>query len=143
VLDLGCGSGILSIAALLLGAEHVIACDIDPKAPDVVRANAALNGLGGDRFTVFHGDVLSESGGRQDAAPTGFRYDLILVNIVADVIIGLAAFAAPWLVPGGRMVCAGIIDGREREVEQALIAGGFRVLERYQDGDWHSLMLTN
>ncbi|MCL2587926.1 MAG: 50S ribosomal protein L11 methyltransferase [Oscillospiraceae bacterium] len=141
VLDLGCGSGILSIAALLLGVAHVTACDIDPKAPDVVRSNAALNGLGADRLAVSCGDVLipgafqAELGARQ--------YDLILANIVADVIIGLAGFTAPWLAPGGRMVCAGIIDGREAEVEAALKRGGFCVLERYQDGDWHSLVLTN
>ncbi|MCL2563834.1 MAG: 50S ribosomal protein L11 methyltransferase [Oscillospiraceae bacterium] len=141
VLDLGCGSGILSIAALRLGAEHVTACDIDPKAPDVVRSNAALNGIESDRLSVFHGDVLAPGSFR---AQLGARqYDLILANIVADVIIGLAAFTAPWLAPGGRMVCAGIIDGRESEVEQALLAGGFQVLKRFRDGDWHSLILTN
>jgi len=140
VLDLGCGSGILSIAALLLGAGHVTACDIDPKAPDVVWSNAALNGLGEDKLTALHGDVL---------APGSFRallgteqYDLILANIVADVIIGLSGIAAPWLAPGGHMVAAGIIDGREAEVERAILDGGFQIVGRHQDGEWHSLILT-
>ena len=142
VLDLGCGSGILSIAALLLGAEQVTACDIDPKAPDVARANAALNGIGADRLTVSHGDVLADGRGRTQFAPTGAGYDLILANIVADVIIGLAKFTAPWLAPDGRMIAAGIIDGREDEVIHALLAGGFQVSEHHKDGDWHSLVLV-
>ena len=141
VLDLGCGSGILSIAALLLGARHVTACDIDPKAPDVVRSNAALNGIGTDRLTVFHGDILAEND--EEKRLSGQTYDLILANIVADVIIGLAEFTAPWLAPGGHMICAGIIDGRESEVEEALRVGGFQIREHAQDGDWHSLILTN
>ena len=141
VLDLGCGSGILSIAALLLGVEHATACDIDPKAPDVVRANAGLSGLGPERLTVLHGDVLKPGPLRRELEAR--QYDLILVNIVADVIIALADFTAPWLALGGHMVCAGIIDGREREVEEALLCGGFTIVERAQDGDWHSLILTN
>jgi len=143
VLDLGCGSGILSIAALLLGAEHVTACDIDPKAPDVVRSNAALNGIGPDRLMVSCGDVLMGKSGRTQFAPAGRGYDLILANIVADVIIDLADFIAPWLAPGGHIICAGIIDGREDETMTALTNGGFQVRKQYQDGDWHSLILTN
>jgi len=139
VLDLGCGSGILSIAALLLGAEHAIACDIDPKAPDVVRSNAALNGIGAEALTPLCGDILSPGALRDDLGAQ--QYDLILANIVADVIIALADFTAPWLRPGGRMICSGIIDGRQNEVEQALIAGGFTVLERHKDGDWHSFIV--
>jgi len=138
VLDLGCGSGILSIAALLLGAKHVTACDIDPKAPDVVCANAALNDLTDDTLTVLCGDVLVPGALRDRLGEA--QYDLILANIVADVILALSAFVAPWLAPGGRFVCSGIIDGREAEVEQALKANGFTVLERYKEGDWHSFI---
>ena len=141
VLDLGCGSGILSIAALLLGADHATACDIDPKAPDVVRANAAWSGLDETRLTVYYGDILAKGPLRTEFGKV--QYDLILANIVADVLISLAEFTAPWLAPGGHMVCAGIIHGREAEVERALVKGGFRVVERFQDGDWHSLILTN
>ncbi|MCL2843698.1 MAG: 50S ribosomal protein L11 methyltransferase [Oscillospiraceae bacterium] len=138
VLDLGTGSGILSIAALLLGAEHVLACDIDPKAPDVVRANGALNGLGPDKLTAVHGGVLAPGGFR---AKLGSRqYDLILANIVADVLISLAGFTAPWLAPAGYLVCSGIIDGREDEVSKALVHGGFRIIEQHKDGDWHSFV---
>jgi len=138
VLDLGCGSGILSIAALLLGAKHVTACDIDPKAPDVVRSNAALNGISDEALTVLCGDVLAPGDLRDRLGET--QYDLILANIVADVIIALSTFITPWLAPGGRFVCSGIIDGREEEVKQALKAHGFSVLEHHKDGDWHSFI---
>lgn len=138
VLDLGCGSGILSIAALLLGAKHVTACDIDPKASDVVYSNAALNSISDDALTVHCGDVLAPGALGDRLGET--RYDLILANIVADVIIALSAHVTPWLAPGGRFVCSGIIDGRETEVEQALKAHGLTVLERHKDGDWHSFI---
>jgi len=140
VLDLGCGSGILSIAALLLGAAHVTACDIDPKAPDVVRANAALNGITDETLTTHCGDILVPGILRDRLGAV--QYDLILANIVADVIIALSAFTVPWLAPGGRFICSGIIDGREAEVEQALLSQGFTILERHKDGDWHSF-ITN
>jgi len=138
VLDLGAGSGILSIASLLLGAGHSLACDIDPKAPDVVLRNAALNGLGADKLTAVHGDVLASGG--IFALTGGDQYDLILANIVADVLICLADVIVPSLASAGRFVCSGIIDGRELEVERALTARGLQIMERHQDGDWHSLV---
>ena len=110
VLDLGCGSGILGIGALLLGCAHVTGCDIDPKAPEVAAANAALNGFYDDKFTVCAGDILADAGLRRRL---GTGYDIVLANIVADVIIPLAALAPAFLAPGGTFVCSGIIDGRE------------------------------
>ena len=98
VLDLGCGSGILSIAALLLGAEHAFACDIDEKCVDVAYENAALNGIGKDRYTVRWGDVLSD---KQLQKEMGEKYDIIAANIVSDVIIGLAPQVRPFLKAGG------------------------------------------
>ena len=87
VLDLGCGSGILGIGALLLGCGTCVGCDIDPKAPDVAAANAALNGIGKDRFSVYAGDILSDASLRR---LLGGGYDLVLANIVSDVIIPLS-----------------------------------------------------
>ena len=137
VLDLGCGSGILSIAALLLGAETAFACDIDEKAVGIAYQNAALNGVGRERYTVRAGDILSDIGLQREM---GSGYDVIAANIVADVIIALAPAARPLLAPGGYFLCSGIIEGREAEVREALEAAGFTVEEAGQSEGWHSLL---
>ena len=134
VLDLGCGSGILGIGALLLGCAHVTGCDIDPKAPEVAAANAALNGFYDDKFTVCAGDILADAGLRRRL---GTGYDIVLANIVADVIIPLAALAPAFLTPGGTFVCSGIIDGREDEVAAALTRAGFTVKAHDTLEEWH------
>lgn len=134
VLDMGCGSGILGIGALLLGCAHVTGCDIDPKAPEVAAANAALNGFYEDRFTVCAGDILADAGLRRRL---GTGYDIVLANIVADVIIPLAALAPAFLAPGGTFVCSGIIDGREDEVAAALTRAGFTVTAHDTLEEWH------
>ena len=134
VLDLGCGSGILAIGALLLGCAAAKGCDIDPKAPDVAESNAVLNGIGPDRFTVYAGDVLSDRGMR---AALGAGYDLVLANIVADVIIPLAPLAREFLAPEGDFVCSGVIDGREDEVGSALVRAGFHVCRHLHEEEWH------
>lgn len=135
VLDLGCGSGILGIASLLLGAESCLGCDIDDKAPSVAMANAALNGIDGGRFRVLAGDVLSDGALRAEISRR--RYDTVLANIVADVIIALSADAASWLTGRGRFICSGIIDGRQDEVVSALEAAGLTVTEHRQEDNWH------
>lgn len=127
VLDLGCGSGILSIAAVKLGAEEALGVDIDPKAPDVAYENAELNGISRTNYTVLAGDVLSDGKFRNEIAQNG--WDLILANIVADVIIPLSSFAGEMLKPGGKFLCSGIIDTRAEEVRKALEDNGFRILE--------------
>ena len=118
VLDLGCGSGILSIAALVLGASAAAAVDIDPKAVDVAYENAALNGIGRDRYTVRAGNVLTD--GALVAELARQKYALVLANIVADVIIPLSARAGEFLDTDGVFLCSGIIDTRAGEVEAAL-----------------------
>ena len=98
VLDLGCGSGILGIGALLLGCDRCLGVDIDPKAPDVVMSNAALNGIGPDRMTALAGDILADAGLR---ARIGGGWHLVLANIVADVIIPSRPGAAVHGAGGG------------------------------------------
>ena len=139
VLDLGCGSGILGIGALLLGCAHVTGCDIDPKAPEVAAGNAALNGFADDRFTVCAGDILADAGLRRDL---GTGYDLVLANIVSDVIIPLAAHAPAFLAPGGTFICSGIIDGREDEVRAAIERAGFTVTAHDSLEEWHCFTAT-
>jgi ribosomal protein L11 methyltransferase len=133
-LDLGCGSGILGIGALLLGCDSVVGCDIDPKAPDVAAANAALNGIGPDRFQVYAGDVLSDKG---MCRRLGSGYGIVLANIVSDVIIPLSGIVSQFLAPDGVFVCSGIIEGRQAEVQAAVEAAGFSILDHRCEEEWH------
>ena len=137
VLDLGCGSGILSIAALRLGAESAFACDIDEKCVDVAYENAALNGIGKDRYTVRWGDVLTDAALRQEM---GAGYDIVVANIVADVIMGLSPHVRPILKPGGLFLCSGIIDDRAAEVLEKLKADGWDVFEQRSSEGWFSYL---
>ena len=137
VLDLGCGSGILSIAALRLGAESAFACDIDEKCVDVAYENAALNGIGKDRYTVRWGNVLTDAALRQEM---GAGYDIVVANIVADVIMGLSPHVRPFLKPGGLFLCSGIIDDRAAEVREKLKADGWDVFEQRSSEGWFSYL---
>ena len=137
VLDLGCGSGILSIAALCLGASTAVAVDIDPKAVDVAYENAALNGIGKDRYTVRAGDVLSDRSLAGELARQ--RYHQVLANIVADVIIPLSAQVPRLLEEDGVFLCSGIIDTRAHEVEEALVKNGLTVTRRREKNGWVAL----
>lgn len=137
VLDLGCGSGILSIAALRLGAESAFACDIDEKCVDVAYENAALNGIGKDRYTVRWGNVLTDAALRQEM---GTGYDIVVANIVADVIMGLSPHVRPFLKPDGLFLCSGIIDERAAEVLEKLKADGWDVFEQRSSEGWFSYL---
>lgn len=137
VLDLGCGSGILSIAALVLGAEHAAAVDIDPMAVGVAYENAELNQIGKDRYAVCSGDILADRTILQRLGQE--RYDVVLANIVADVIIPLSAVAPQLMKDEGVFICSGIIDTRAAEVEAAIRANGLRVIERTEQDGWVSL----
>ncbi len=134
VLDLGCGSGILSIAALVLGADYALGVDIDPKAPDIAWENAQLNRVSPDKYRVIAGDVLGDKSLQQELSAQ--NWDLILANIVADVIIPLSGMVGPWLAPGGRFLCSGIIDTRADEVRKALERNGFAVLRQRERKGW-------
>lgn len=137
VLDLGCGSGILAIAALVLGASRAVGVDIDPKASDAALENGLLNGIGAERLTVLAGDVLSDKKLWAKLGPGQNR--VVLANIVADVIIPLSAAAGDFLTPGGVFLCSGIIDGRQDEVSDALEANGFTVTKHLERGGWHAI----
>lgn len=133
VLDLGCGSGILSIAALRLGAAHAFACDIDEKCVGVAYENAALNGVGKANYTVRWGNVLEDEG---LLAEMGAGYDIVVANIVADVIIALAPTVRRFLKPDGLFLCSGIIDTRAEEVAAALAHHGWKLVEMQNSEGW-------
>ncbi len=134
-LDLGSGSGILSIAALRLGAGSALGVDIDPKAEDAARENAAYNGFSAPEFSVRTGSVTQD--GALMAALAAERYDLVLVNIVADVIIQLAPLLPELLTAeGSLLICSGILDSRLEEVRAALEGAGLTLEQIRQSGPW-------
>ena len=134
VLDLGCGSGILGIASILLGAERAVGCDIDEKAPKVVMENAALNSIYEDKLSVYSGDVLSDAWLSEKIAG---KYDLVLANIVADVIIAMAPNVPLWLDNNGVFVCSGIIEGRQNEVKNAIAKAGLEITGERRSEEWY------
>ena len=138
VIDLGSGSGILSIAALRLGARTALGVDIDPKAENIARENASYNDFGLDRFDAVTGNV-TEDHQLMDRL-SGKHYDLVFVNIVADVIIGLAPVLKHFMDEHTRVICSGILDVREQEVHEALRANGLTVLASRAREDWRSLV---
>ncbi|MBU5625807.1 50S ribosomal protein L11 methyltransferase [Oscillibacter sp. MSJ-2] len=137
VLDLGCGSGILSVAALALGAEHAVAVDIDDKCLNVAYENAALNHIGRDRYRVLVGNVLSDGALRREI---GSGYDIVVANIVADVIIALSPMVGELKKREGLFLCSGIIDDRAVEVADRLRQAGLAILETRQSEGWFSYL---
>ena len=133
-LDLGSGSGILSLAALRLGAESTIGVDIDPKAESIARENAAYNGFASPAFTALTGNVTEDTALMQKLAQQ--EYDLVLVNIVADVIIGLSPVLPHFLTENSILICSGILDVRLDDVTGALQKAGLTITSVRAKEDW-------
>lgn len=133
VLDVGCGSGILALAALRLGAERATGIDTDPLAVDATLANAERNGLA-DRVEASVGTLPPIAGD---------RYELVLANLVATVLVDIADRLAAHLAPGGTLLASGIIEPRAPEVTGAMRGAGLRIVERRDDGEWASLRLEH
>ena len=136
-LDLGSGSGILSIAALRLGAASAIGVDIDPKAESIARENAAYNGFAAPEFTALTGNVTEDTALMNHLQQQS--YDLVLVNIVADVIIGLAPVLPAFLSSDSILLCSGILDVRLEDVKLALEQAGLEIVEVKAKEDWRSI----
>ena len=136
-LDLGSGSGILSITALRLGANTAIGVDIDPKAEDIARENAAYNGLRDPEFTAITGNVTADKKLMERLCRN--HYDLVLVNIVADVIISLAPILPNFLQEDSTLLLSGILDTRLDDVLLALSKASLTVVEQKAKEDWRSL----
>jgi len=137
VFDIGCGSGILSVLSLLLGAGRVLAVDIDNAAEKIVLKNARANEIGGDKLLVFAGNILE---GDFAARFLGEQFDLVLANIVADVVIPLSSVVSRYLKKDGLFLCSGIIDSRAEETKQALAENGFKIIKQAKEGEWHAYL---
>ena len=133
-LDLGSGSGILSITALRLGAKSTVGVDIDPKAEGIARENAAYNGFAAPEFVALTGNVTADRKLMDRLAAD--RYDLLLVNIVADVIIGLAPVLPQFMDENTLLICSGILDTRLEDVTEALRKAGLTVTKTKAKEDW-------
>lgn len=131
LLDVGCGSGILSMAALLLGAKKAVGVDIDPLAVKTALENGQRNGLEPPRYTIVEGNLTEGITG---------QYDVVAANIVADAIIALSPAIPAFLKPGGVYISSGIIDTRETDVLPVLKACGFTVRDRRERGGWVCLV---
>ena len=133
-LDLGSGSGILSLCALRLGAQSAVGIDIDPKAEGIARENAAYNGFASPEFTALTGNVTEDAELMNSLAAK--EYDIVLVNIVADVIIGLSPVLPNFLTERSTLICSGILDVRLDEVLEALEKAGLTVTAVKEKEDW-------
>jgi len=137
VLDMGCGSGILSIASILLGADKATGVDIDENAVRTAKENAALNNIYEDKFTVYCGDVTGDEG-LQNAIGCN-RYDMIAVNIIAQIIMGMSFTFPKFLKKGGLVIASGIIKKYVNDVVENFKALGFEILEINNSEEWVSI----
>ncbi len=127
VLDIGCGSGILSIASLLLGAKSATGVDIDSLAVKTAVENAEKNGFGADRITIYQGDLSDKVSG---------KFSVVVANIVADIIIRFNTQVAQFIEDGGVYITGGIIESRENDVLKSFEENGFEIVERRENNGW-------
>ncbi|MCX7614678.1 MAG: 50S ribosomal protein L11 methyltransferase [Clostridiales bacterium] len=139
ILDLGCGSGILSIGALLLGASSALGVDIEENAVAVAQKNALQNGFGQNKFSAFFGNLTRDE---SLCGKIGSGYDIITANIVADVLIDMAPYFGQFLKKDGTLIVSGIIEERANEVTEALNKNGFSIQDIKKESGWVAVRLT-
>ena len=131
VLDIGCGSGILSIAGVILGAKNAVGVDIDEAAVKVAQQNAIMNGVG-DKTTYIHGDLAQNVQG---------EFDIVCANIVADVIIRLLSDVHKYMKPTGVLSVSGIISPKADEVRKSIVENGFTIEQELIREEWHAFAI--
>ncbi len=136
VLDLGSGSGILSIASLILGAKSATAVDIDSLAVDVSKENAKLNGFYEDKYIAYQGNILADEDVKVKIAG---KYDIVVANIVADILIAFAPVFKEYMNEKTLLICSGIINNRLDDVKNALIENGYKILNQNEQSEWFSV----
>jgi ribosomal protein L11 methyltransferase len=138
ILDVGCGSGILSIVALKLGAKYAVGVDIDENATIATAENLEVNNIPADKCKVYTGNILEDKS-LEDTV--GYEcYDIVVANILADVLLPLTPLVPAHLKKGGLYITSGIIDTKEEEVKQAILDNGnFEILEITRQKDWSSI----
>ena len=139
VLDAGCGSGILSIIAMKLGAKRVYGIDIDELAVTASKENLKLNQIPEECYDIVKGDVIGDKQFAQNMAEVG-KYDIVVANILADVIIPLSAVIRPFMKENGVFITSGIIDTKENAVKESLIKNGFEIVNTEHMGEWAAIV---
>lgn len=137
LLDVGTGSGILAILSLMFGAKHAVGTDLDPCAVEAVAENCAANGIATEQFEMMIGNIITDKA-VQDRVGYG-KYDIVVANILADVLVPLTPVILNQLKPGGVYITSGIIDDKEQTVVEAVKAAGLEVLEVTYQGEWVSV----
>lgn len=134
--DVGCGSGILSIIGLMLGCAGAAATDVDEHAVEAAIENAKVNCIDMSKYTVETGDIITDETFRKTMGE--HKFDIVVANILADIIIPLSAVIKDNMKPDGLFVSSGIIDMKEEAVRTALLENGFEIVEVTHSGEWVS-----
>lgn len=137
LLDVGTGSGILAIIALMYGIRHAVGTDLDPCALEAVRENREANGIASKDFDMMIGNLITEQEVRDRVGYN--RYDIVVANILADVLVPLTPIVLEHLKEGGIYITSGIIDDKEQTVAEAVKAAGMEILEITHQGEWVSV----
>jgi ribosomal protein L11 methyltransferase len=138
LLDVGSGSGILSIIGAKLGASVVLGTDIDPNAVTAALENVEVNHISKDTVTILSGDIITDEEFQQKVGIG--CYDIVVANILADVIIPLSAEIGKHLKDDGVFISSGIINTKKEQVKEAILKNGFRIIEINEMGDWVSIV---
>ena len=137
ILDVGCGSGILGMLALKFGAKYSVGTDLDPCAIDATHENMEVNGISGEQYEVMIGNIIDNT---EVQDKVGYeKYDIVVANILADVLVPLTPVILAQLKPGGIYITSGIIDDKEQTVVDAVLKAGLTVLEVHHQGEWVSV----
>lgn len=137
ILDVGCGSGILGMLALMLGAKYSVGTDLDPCAIDATYENMEVNGVSGDRYEVMIGNIIDDKAVQDHVGYE--KYDIVVANILADVLVPLTPVIVKQMKKGAVYITSGIIDDKEETVVNAVKAAGLEVLEIHHQGEWVSV----
>ena len=138
VLDLGCGSGILSIISMMIGAKSAVAADIDENSVRIAGENALYNNIAKENYEVYAGNVLADT--KLRGKISGKKYELVLMNIIPDVIIPLLPFVKDLLADNGIVVLSGIISRYLADVETAVESCGLKIIEKSSENDWQCIV---
>ena len=137
ILDVGCGSGILGMLALMFGADYSVGTDLDPCAIDATYENMEVNGISKEKYEVMIGNIIDDEE-IQDRVGYG-KYDIVVANILADVLVPLTPVIVNQMKTGGVYITSGIIDDKEETVKKAVEEAGLTVLEVHHQGEWVSV----